>query len=467
MSDIRERMEDHALQSVPQELRKGWLKLSWNTAGIGTTLVILFFGALSSFTAGFKIAMLAGVLVAAVGSMLAWASCHIAFKTGLSSTVMSRYYGFGVAGSLLGSLILGALVIGFLGLENALLYAGFRFAFHLQDTLSNQIIIYGILTLAWILLTAYGFEAVSRVSSLTLVVFLALLVYITWRVVVTDQTGQVFSFPALFPPEVLSAMQASDNFGKFLFCVNLLAAGAFGLAMVGADSGRFARRSIDVGVAVIVGNIAMTVVMVFFGAVFMFAGMGKLVEYYTTVMHMTPDLAQKEAMSPDGITSAFLLFGGGIGVVLMVLAQGKAQVLNTYSGSLALTNLFDAVGIRLRRVAMVVIANVIALLLIAFGILGWVEAWIEILGVMITAYVSVMIVDYHLVSGRVGSGYHPEREPELINWAGVITTLTATVLAHFVLIKIIPIQFFTALATGFVLYPLLRLTVFRPKAAAK
>jgi len=219
-------------------------------------------------------------------------------------------------------------------------------------------------------------------------------------------------------------------------------------------------------VAVIVGNVAMTVVMVFFGAVFMFAGMGKLVEHYTTVMHMAPDVAQKEAMSPDGITSAFLLFGGGIGVALMVLAQSKAQVLNTYSGSLALTNLFDAVGIRMRRVVMVVIANIIALLLIAFGILGWVEAWIEILGVMITAFVSVMVVDYYFVSRRVGSGHHQE-EPEFINWAGVITTIASTVLAHYVLVKIIPIQFFTALAAGFVLYPILRLTVFRPKIAAE
>jgi cytosine permease len=363
---------------------------------------------------------------------------------------------------LLGSLIFGSLVIGFLGLENALLYAGFRFAFNLQDTFGNQIVVYGILALAWILLTAYGFEVISRVSSLTLIVFIALLVYITWRVVAADHTGQVFSFQALFPPEVLSTMGVTDDFGKFLFCVNLFVAGAFGLSMVGADSGRFARSTVDVGIAVIVGNFAMTVVMVFFGAVFMFAGMGRLVQHYITAMHMAPDVAQKQAMSPDGITAAFLLFGGSIGVVLMVLAQSKAQVLNTYSGSLALTNLFDAVGIRVRRVIMVVIANLIALLLIAFGILGWVEAWIEVLGVMITAFVSVMVVDYYFVSRRVGSGH--QVEPELINWAGVITTLAATVLAHYVLVKIIPIQFFTSLAAGFIVYPILRLTIFRPKS---
>jgi len=459
MSAIKERMEDHALESVPENMRKGWLMLSWNTAGIATTLVIMFFGALASFVAGLKIAMISGVFVAVIGSIFAWSSCHIAYKTGLSSTVMSRRHGFGKVGSALGSLILGALVIGFLALENTLLYAGFRFAFNLQDTVSTQMIIYGLMALTWILLTAYGFNVVSKVSSITLVVFIGLLVFITWRVVAADHTGNVFSFSALFPPEILAGMHTSDDFGKFIFCINLFIAGAFGLSMVGADLGRFARSSKSIGVAVIIGNFSMTVVMVFIGAVFMYAAMGKLVEHYITVMHMTPDAAQKLAMSPDGVTAGFLLFGGWIGVILMILAQGKAQVLNAYSGSLALSNLFDALGIRSRRVIMVILANIISLTMITFGILNWVEAWIEVLGVMITSFVSVMVADYYIVN-RIRDFKHSV-ENELVNWSGVITTMMSTVLAHKILIEIIPIQIFTAMAVSFLLYPLLRLIIFR------
>ncbi|GAB7549412.1 purine-cytosine permease family protein [Cupriavidus sp. 8B] len=452
--------EDHALESVPHHLRHGWMKLSWNTAGIATTLVVLFLGALTSFTAGIKIAMVAGIFVASVGSLIGWACGHIAFKTGLSSTVMARHYGFGTRGSLIGSLIFGFMIIGFLALENALLYSGFRFAFGFHDTLINKLFVYGLLTLAWILITAYGFETVSRVSSYTLIAFIGLLIYITWKVVSKQADSHVFDFPALFPPEVLAGLGASNDLGKFIFCTNVLIGSAGALALVDADIGRFARSTSDIGVAAAVGNVALGVGMVFVGGVFMYAGMGELVTYYSTVMHMEPEMARKLAMSPDGVTAAFLLFGGGVGVVLMILAQSKAQVLNTYSGSLALSNLFDAVGLRTRRIVTVVIANVLGLVMVALGILDQVQAWLEILGVITTAFAGVMIVDYFVVSRMAGS--NAVSQPELVNWAGVITTVIAATMAHYVLDRIVPIQFFTSLGMSFLLYPILRLAVFRP-----
>ncbi|WP_310625981.1 cytosine permease [Limnohabitans sp.] len=455
--NLQERMEDHALEQVPPHMRQGWLKLSWNTAGIVTTLIILFFGALTSFVAGFKIALTAGLFVAVVGWLIGWACGHIAYKTGLSSTVMARRYGFGIKGSIIGSLIFGFMIIGFLALENALLYAGFRFALGLEDIFRNQLLIYGALTLAWVLLTAYGFELVSKISSYTLVAFMCLLVYMTFTVVSAHADQNVFSFGALLPPEALAAMGASDDMGKFIFATNVLIGSAGALALVDADLGRYAKSSGDIGAAAAVGNIAMSIVMVFIGAVFMYAGMGKLVEHYTNVGHMSPAVAQQAAMSPDGVTAAFLLFGGALGVILMVLAQGKAQVLNTYSGSLALSNLFDAMGLRARRVTMVVLANVIGLLLIAFGILGQVQAWIEILGVITTAFATIMIVDYFFVNRS-----HASETIEQINWSGVITCFVATVLAHYVLNRVIPIQFFTSVVVSAVLYPVLRTRVLRP-----
>lgn len=459
--DLKTKMEDHALEEVPHHARNGWGKLSWNTAGICTTLVILFFGALTSFVAGIRIALYAGLFVTLVGSLIGWATGHIAYSTGLSSTVMARNYGFGKHGSIIGSLILGFMIIGFLALENSLLYSGFRFAFNLANTLTNQIMIYGLLTVAWVLLTAYGFELVSRVSSWTLVAFLALLLYMTVTVVSQHAQGNIWSFPALFPPEVLASMHASTDMGKFIFCVNVLIGSSGALALVDADIGRYAKSSKDIGIAATLANMAMCLGMVTIGGIFMYAGMGKIVEHYIDVAKMAPQAAQQAAMSPDGVTATFLLFGGMVGVLLMVLAQSKAQVLNTYSASLALSNIFDALGARMRRVAMVVLANLIGLAMVAMNILGRVQSWIEILGVLTTAFATIMIVDFFFVAkGRPNTD-------ENFNWAGVLTTIIATALAHYVLNQIIPIQFFSSVVISAVLYPVLRATLLKGSVCTK
>ncbi|TAM92239.1 MAG: purine-cytosine permease-like transporter, partial [Rhodanobacteraceae bacterium] len=56
-------MEDHALESVPENQRQNWLQITWGTAGIVTTLIQLFIGALVTFVAGLKLGVLAGILV--------------------------------------------------------------------------------------------------------------------------------------------------------------------------------------------------------------------------------------------------------------------------------------------------------------------------------------------------------------------------------------------------------------------
>ena len=54
-------------------------------------------------------------------------------------------------------------------------------------------------------------------------------------------------------------------------------------------------------------------------------------------------------------------------------------------------------------------------------------------------------------SGK-GAGATPQ-----VNWSGILTVVVAFVLAHYVLNKSMPIEFFTSLPISLVLYPILRL----------
>jgi cytosine permease len=147
----------------------------------------------------------------------------------------------------------------------------------------------------------------------------------------------------------------------------------------------------------------------------------------------------------------------------MYVAQVKAQVLNTYSGSLSLTNLADGLlGRSPGRVVMVVVGNVIALLMVSADILGLIGSYLGILGVTTTALAGVIIADFFIVRRRQVAS---PTETEAVNWAGVISVIGAALLGGVLLqTGVTSLGFLVALATVLVAYPALRTTVLKPTA---
>ena len=468
MTDNRlsETIEDHALERVPDDQRQGWLSLTWSTAGVVVSLVQLFFGALVTFVAGFQVAVIAGLIVALVCWPLSWASSHVAYRTGLSSTVMSRYFGFGKNGSIISSIIYSFMIIGFLALENVLLYRGFLFYFELQDTLTTKILIYGLMTLLWIVLTSYGFKLVARTSSITLVLSSLVLLYITYLVVSNGDrsVASLVTFGPQFSQDVLKSMGADSRAGQFIFALNVLIGSAGGMAMFGADIGRYARRSKDVGISTLIGLVSLDVGMLWLSGIIMYAGGPALVDFYTQTAGMTHEAALRASLeSPDSIVAAFVVLGGAMGAWLLVLAQGKTQVLNNYAASLSLSNLFDALNLRMGRLTFVILANVLGLLMLYGSILELINSWVTILGVLVTAFAGIIVADYYIVKTLLRK--EPKEvpvEPENVNWAGVVTLLVSAVMAHYVLASVVPIEAITTLILSITLYPLLRTTVLKP-----
>jgi len=453
MSDITSKTDDHALEAVPDGDRQSWAHLSWSTAGIGTTLIALFVGALATFAAGIKIGVAAGIFVSLVGGLLGWGMGHVAFRTGLSSSVLARLYGFGHTGSAIVALTFAVFIIGSLSFENVMIYKGLIFWLDLQDNTTNQIVIYSLLTVAWVLLTAFGFRVMAKVATLTVIGFLASLTWIALEVI--GQSGQdwnsVLSFGAQFPPEALQAMGIHDDFGKFSFCVNVMIGFAGGLAMIDADIGRYARSSRDVGIAAFVGAFFLNVLMVIVGGMVMYAGAGQIVDYH--VAHGVERAVATAAVleSPDAVAAAFIIFGGALGGILMILAQGKIQVLNTYSASLSLTGLFDStIGWKPGRIVFVIGANLLACLMIYFELLSAFKSFMTILGVLTTCFATIILLDYFWAAKRRGG----KALAVSCNWPAVWSLLCSFILARYVFISLVPIEFFTSFISTLILYPL-------------
>lgn len=460
-ADLKRAMDDYALETVPDAARKGWLQLSWSTIGIVTTLVQLFVGALTCFVAGIETALKAGLIVALVGSALGWAVGHVAYKTGLSSTLLARQYGLGHWGSLAMSAVFGFMIIGFIAMENALLYKGIIFYFGIEDSARASMAVYAVLTLLWVGLTAFGFTLITRISSWLLLTFLAVLGYILVHVIGGSgmSFAQAMSFGPQVPLDVQAAMGATTEFGRLAFCINVLIGSAGALALVDADLGRYARSSKDIGLAALLGNLFMDIGMLAAGGAVLYAGMQELAAYYQSSGLASGTPAQMAALQgPDAIAAAFIVFGGAVGALLMFVAQSKAQVLNTYSASLSLTNFFDVtLGWRPGRLTFVVLANVLALVMLWGAILDWFHGFITVLGILTTCFSAVIILDFFFVRPRLHAAALAAVAAEKVNWAGLITCALAFVLAHYVLNQYVEIEFATSMVVSALLYPPLRL----------
>lgn len=459
--------DDHALESVPPEDRRSWLKLSWNTVGIVTTLVALYLGALLTFVAGVRVALTGGLIVAGIACVLGWAVGHVAYATGKSSGLLARHHGFGVQGSVIMSSVFGFMMIGFLAAENVLLYEVLLLLFETPDSWLMRVCIYGSFAVLWSVLTAYGFNTVSRFSSLMVVAFITMLAYLLLSVV--DRTQQswlsVTTFGTQLQPGRLAELGVVSERDKLVFCINVLAGSGGALALLTADLGRYAKRSVDVGVAVGLGAVACCIGMVLAGGVIMYASVPLLAEGMVTAgVAAQGEAVQLASSSPEKVAAAFILIGGVLGAALVVAAQSKAQVINTYSSSLSLTNIFDSLfRWRPGRVTFVVVANLLSLALLGGELLSWFDAFLETLGILTTCFAAVIVADYFLVRRRDGDS----ELSESVNRAGMVTIVTAFILSEYVLVSLIPIKSISAILTALVLYPLLRMFVLRPASACE
>lgn len=451
-TSIRNKMEDNVLNPVAEEERvSGWSLLA-NTAGVGTTLAMLLIGGTSSYMVGVGWTMVAAVISATFGSLIGTGVGRVAQSTGMSSTVSTRFHGLGARGSALASLIFAWMILSFLALENALLYNGTLFLLGWQPTLTNAIVIYTILTIAWILLALFGLKLI-QISSLWLTILASALLIVILFIAVNRSTqplGEIVTQrPADFGPAAFMAVLA----GMVGF------AGA--LALTGADFARYARTKRDVTIMAVGGNIIVNFGVVSLGALLYQAGDTVVAQYLTdnprlAESQMGDSIADKvQFLAHNNAGAYFVILAGIIGFIVMYAAQVKAQAINAYAGSLSLSNLFDALFQKTpSRIVMLIVGNIIAMIAVYAGILGLLVQFLAALGIATFALCSLVIADYFVMrKGRPA----PTRRVELFNWAGIIALVAGFGVSYGLQISgILPVGFLLTLVITPLVYMLLR-----------
>lgn len=459
---LREAIDDNSLTPVPEDQRKSGWYLSWLPAGVATSLLQLTIAGNITALVGSVFGLVAGAVVGAFVMVLGWLFGNIARAEGLSSTVLPRFYGLGLRGSAISSLAFGTMIIGLLASENVVLYHGTLFAFGWPDTVGIRVLIYGALTLVWILLSMFGIKMVTRTSSALVIVFLCLLAYMTFRIYgeTSVTLGDAFT-------QASTSMVGSDS-SRFFTVIGMLGGQGGALILVNADYCRYARSSRSVGGVSLTGVIMLDIVGIALG-ILVLTGGNKLVGQYLVQHGQATDanaIQQATLLATQNTGAYFVVLSSMVGFALMYVAQTKVQVLNCYSGSLALSNLcYVLSGRHPNRLAMILVSNLICLVMIAANVFEKLSGFLSVLGIVIIGFIALAIADFYIVARfrpRVGS------EVELVNWAGVLTLAFASVVAY-VLSEtgVFPFGFIASTVIVLLLYPVVRLKFLTPSASAQ
>ncbi|MFF3503388.1 purine-cytosine permease family protein [Streptomyces sp. NPDC003247] len=451
-SSLAAAAEDHASVSVPAEERRSGFQLALSPVSVATALVVFAIAGFTVVLAGFTVGLLVGVLVAALGVALGKALGRMAFETGMSSTITSRFFGFGVKGSLFGSIIFAFMILGFLAMESALLYQGTLLMFGLPDSWTWRIVLYGAMTLLWIALAIFGLKLALRATGVLTVVTLLVTIYMIVDIYAVQGADpmDVFGYQGVVP---------GGLWPRFESAISVMGATAGTIALVTTDFARYCRTRRDVTVLAVSGPVTQNVVMTVLGSLVMIGGMPQVIDY---LMAHDEGLTQ-EAAAATGSTyvmentgAFFVIFAAWMGFVTIYAAQAKAQAINAYSGSLSLVNLVDSLtGRKPGRAAMVIVGNVIALLMIGAGILSKFSEYLAYLGAMTLGMCGVMIADFYLVRrARFDTATH---RVEKWNWAGVLTLLVSGAVGMVLMATdVFALGFLVSLVLSVALYPVLR-----------
>ncbi|HEX4788767.1 MAG TPA: hypothetical protein VH372_09920 [Actinospica sp.] len=456
--DTAKTIDDNSLTPVPDSERKSGIYLSWLPAGVATSLLQLTIAGDITALVGSQWGLLAGAAVGTAVLVLGWLFCNIAYREGLSSTVLPRFYGLGLRGSAISSAAFGFMIIALLASENVLLYNGTLFAFHWHDTAGLRILVYGVLTIAWVALSSFGIKLVTRTSSALVLVFMCLLAYMVFHIYSGSSAGLGDAFTQA------NTVLTGSGSSRFVTVMGILGGQGTALILVNADYTRYARSRRAVGGVSLSGVIMLDIVGIALGILVLTGGNPMVARYL--VLHGTATAAtasaQAATLAATNTGAYFVIIAGGAGFALMYVAQTKVQVLNTYSGSLALSNLcYVLTGRHPNRFAMIVLANAICLVMIAADVFGRLSGVLNVLGMVVMAFIALAIADFYIVTRSRARDTSAEVEP--VNWAGVSTLVLASAVAYALYrTGVFQYGFLASAVITVVLYPPLRTMVLKP-----
>ncbi|MDX8034091.1 cytosine permease [Lentzea sp. BCCO 10_0856] len=348
--------DDQALSRVPDQARHPWLSVATQRFGQTSALSQLLLGATLGFGMTFWDAFLALTIGAVLLNVVAVAVGVIGQREGLSTAILTRWTGFGHAGSAVLGLIIALSCTGWFGVQTGL--AGGTLA-DVAGVLPAPVwsLIFGIVVT---IIAAYGVRWMAWTAYVAVPAFLGLL---GWLVLTNvNDVGATLTSPAPGP-----------SIGM-LTAVTLVTGSFIVGAAIAPDMTRFNRSTRDVVKQTVLGITAGEFVIGLAGVI---------------IAH---------GLGTTDISGVISRSSGWIGALIVVTAVLKINDWNLYSASLGLVNFFDAVfAVRISRAQVTVMVGCAGSFLAAAGIVAQFSHFLVLLGVVFPPVTGIMIAEYYLV----------------------------------------------------------------------
>lgn len=400
--------EEYALHQVPETWRYNWSSLIFSLLGGGTAAIFLALPAQLAGQFGIGNVLLGLFFAMIIQTLLNYPLVKQASETGLGAELLSRGLGFGFYGSAWSTLLYWISWLIFFGTEAQILGDAINAAFGIPQSIS-----YVIVGAAFIPLVLYGISFISKFQKWTFYLYIVGLIALLWKAfTIPDFSATISDGISTFGTD-LNWVAFLGVMGAYFGLIGNVTLGHSDIARLGATD-----KSLLKGNKM--GPFWLSFIPYSFVA-YMFLGALGILFWLVT--------------KNDNPGSYFVEVLGTFGFLLIIITQLRINLVNAYSGSIALSNFFSRYRFLPGRSILAVSTVVLGTLLTFGNVLGNLSIVLTILGVLFMAWLGVILTD--ILINRKLFGFGPNngkfieyRRALVSNWnyAGLIPMFGSTII---------------------------------------
>lgn len=368
-----EAVEDYAVGRVPAHYRWPIPAIILVLLGNSTAMFWFILGADLSFQVGWPTMLWPLVYMFIVATVIGAVVMKLASNEGLSLNLLTRGLGFGYKGSAFTSLIYGVNFVFYFIFEGTIV--SHAIANHLGVAVDSPggIAIFAVLGLIAIFFVWRGMSSLQFLQTWGVPLFIALFAFCIYQLTNNYEiVGPTGWLPNGTVDESKIWIVMSMANGQIVF-----------QGLIATDYGRFAKPGIThKGTTVIMLGMLIPVLPILLA--------GALLAH-TLLPHIPTD-AITNSMDPGYVFPAIM---GLLGVVFAVMTQIRINVINLYSGSIALSNTMDmAFNFRPGRQWWMLLVWVLGVILYSVNVLQYMTTFLAITGILTNTWVFIILADY-------------------------------------------------------------------------